>query len=279
MAVSMPTIKELFLDAVDCAHPGCEEPLVLRERGASTVVAEIAHIRSISTDGPRHDPDWFGDHDGVENLLLLCLKHHRQVDRHDSLYKTPELLTWKTGQVDRASGTGTALSDSEAGELVRLPREAAEPLAAVARLVAQLQRLVARTKREYEAVLEERETAIAAAPTMTLIGYADDSVTPDPTRDRVLSKALSPRQEQAFADSAAAVLEANHDGLMTAIGRVDDELRVLRMMSGGVGPVGAAIEVLSALFDTIDVDRFHTWADQVDVALSGLWSAARLDGR
>ena len=69
---TIPTIKALFGQARACAYPGCGAPLVFEDRGVTTTVAEIAHIRSASPGGPRHDPSYNGDLDGPENLLLLC---------------------------------------------------------------------------------------------------------------------------------------------------------------------------------------------------------------
>ena len=69
---SDPTIKTLFAEASGCAWPGCERALILWDRGANTVVVQIADIRSEKLHGPRHDPAFRGDLDGPDNLLLLC---------------------------------------------------------------------------------------------------------------------------------------------------------------------------------------------------------------
>ncbi len=98
---TLPTIKILFGEASACAYPGCVEPLVFHDRGQSTVVAEIAHIRSESSDGPRYDSTYTGDVNGSDNLLLLCGKHHRPIDRHEVLYSIAELEAGR-----RVSGKG-----------------------------------------------------------------------------------------------------------------------------------------------------------------------------
>ena len=94
---TLSTIKTLFGEA-RAPTRGCEEPLIFPDREKSTVVAEIAHIRSESPDGPRHDPNYNEDVNGPSNLLLLCGKHHRPVDRHEELYEIEELEAWKTAQ-------------------------------------------------------------------------------------------------------------------------------------------------------------------------------------
>jgi hypothetical protein len=94
----------LFARARQCAYPGCDERLILEHRGQLTVVAEIAHIRSESADGPRHDPAYPAELiNEEENLLLLCGTHHKPVDDHESLYPVDELLRWKREQTATAS--------------------------------------------------------------------------------------------------------------------------------------------------------------------------------
>lgn len=114
-------IKELFGSACRCAFPGCREKLVVEHRGVSTINVDIAHIRSSSRRGPRHDedypPEWL---DEARNLLLLCTKHHRLVDPPvdaASTYTVAELESWKRDQV--ADGIGDALPDSGTEEIFR----------------------------------------------------------------------------------------------------------------------------------------------------------------
>lgn len=99
--------------------PGMRGPLIFRDRGLATVIAEIAHIRSERPGGPRHDPTYTDDINGADNLLLLCGRHHRPVDRHESLYTIAELEIWKADQIAAADG-GTPISDSEARAYARL---------------------------------------------------------------------------------------------------------------------------------------------------------------
>ncbi|MBV6728576.1 HNH endonuclease [Nocardioides daeguensis] len=111
---SEQTIKILFGQARRCAYPGCNSPLIFddADRGVRTPVAEIAHIRSASPDGPRHDPDFPGDQLNREgNLLLLCGTHHRAVDQAHAVFPVEELLEWKQAQVAQAGGS--AISDAE----------------------------------------------------------------------------------------------------------------------------------------------------------------------
>ncbi|MCX2948801.1 hypothetical protein [Lentzea sp. NEAU-D7] len=114
---SLQTIKLLFGRSNRCAYPECSEQLVFSDRDLLTVAVQIAHIRSETPRGPRHDPDYEEDVDGEANLLLLCGKHHKHVDDHASAYSTEELLTWKQQQV--AQGTGIDLSDNELRQILQ----------------------------------------------------------------------------------------------------------------------------------------------------------------
>ncbi|MEU2131457.1 hypothetical protein [Streptomyces sp. NPDC018352] len=113
---SEKTIKLLFGSASRCAYPECAEPLVFKDRGRLTVVAQVAHIRSEKLNGPRHDPDY--DEallDSFENLLVLCGKHHLPVDQHESIYSVEELEDWKAIQTAQ---TGRILSVGEVPEII-----------------------------------------------------------------------------------------------------------------------------------------------------------------
>lgn len=64
-----------------------------------TTTVEIAHIRSEKSTGPRYEASYPKSKiNSFENLLLLCERHHKPVDRHSSTYSTTELLTWKSRQ-------------------------------------------------------------------------------------------------------------------------------------------------------------------------------------
>ena len=128
------TIKTLFGEARACAYPGCDEPLIFRDRGRTTVVAEIAHIRSEQPDGPRHDPEYTGDINGPENLLLLCGKHHRPVDRHEVVYTVADLETWKTAQ-QASAGSGTPVTEADIRSYARLSDDERKIIMDIARRV------------------------------------------------------------------------------------------------------------------------------------------------
>ncbi|MDI3409273.1 hypothetical protein [Streptomyces cavernicola] len=111
---SEKTIKLLFGSASRCAWPECPEPLVFKDRGRLTVVAQVAHIRSEQPNGPRHVPD-YEPVNGFENLLLLCGKHHPPVDQHESIYSVEELEEWKAAQTAQS---GRVLPEGELPEII-----------------------------------------------------------------------------------------------------------------------------------------------------------------
>jgi hypothetical protein len=111
------TIKILFGRATWCAYPRCHRRLIFEDRGNLTVVAQIAHIRSESPDGPRHDAQYPVELiNSEENLLLLCGIHHKPVDDHESAYTIEELIDWKTRQV--ASGPQREFSEQQLAQVM-----------------------------------------------------------------------------------------------------------------------------------------------------------------
>ncbi|MEU5001619.1 hypothetical protein [Streptomyces sp. NPDC021622] len=93
------TIKLLFGTATHCAYPECTTKLIFKDRELYTTTAQIAHIRSEKSNGPRYDSAYDKSKiNEFENLLLLCGEHHPPVDQHASVYTTAELLGWKEQQ-------------------------------------------------------------------------------------------------------------------------------------------------------------------------------------
>jgi hypothetical protein len=77
----LAAIKTLFaLSCNRCAFPGCD--LRLTDPSWSGVRADIAHIRGENRGSARYAPDMTPEErNGVDNLLLLCPNHHREIDR------------------------------------------------------------------------------------------------------------------------------------------------------------------------------------------------------
>jgi hypothetical protein len=75
------TIKTLFAHSCNrCAFPGCDQRLT--DRPWSGVRADIAHIRGEKPGAARYAPDMTdAERNGIDNLMLLCPNHHREIDR------------------------------------------------------------------------------------------------------------------------------------------------------------------------------------------------------
>jgi hypothetical protein len=81
-----------------------------------SINVEVAHIRAEKPGGPRFDAT-FTEVNSEPNLVLLCHKHHKWVDRHPDAYPTEELLTWKERQA--AQGRGGGLTTDQLDQVVK----------------------------------------------------------------------------------------------------------------------------------------------------------------
>lgn len=77
----LTTIKTLFAHCCNrCAFPGCDERLT--DPAWNGVKADIAHIRGEKPGAARYAPEMSDDERiAIENLVLLCPNHHREIDR------------------------------------------------------------------------------------------------------------------------------------------------------------------------------------------------------
>ncbi|MFI5591103.1 hypothetical protein ACIA5G_39050 [Amycolatopsis sp. NPDC051758] len=92
-----------------------------------TVTVEIAHIRSEKPRGPRHVPGYEPVHE-FENLLLLCLKHHKMVDDNPDVFPIELLEEWKEIQVGQ---TGTTLDEDVVAALLQQVSTLSETITAL----------------------------------------------------------------------------------------------------------------------------------------------------
>ncbi|WP_190813524.1 HNH endonuclease [Saccharopolyspora pogona] len=75
------TKRLLFGSATHGGFSSCPEPLIYQYDGLLKINVDVAHIRSGRDDGPRYVEGYDRVRE-LENLLLLCRKHHRLVDDH-----------------------------------------------------------------------------------------------------------------------------------------------------------------------------------------------------
>ncbi|MDP2633690.1 MULTISPECIES: HNH endonuclease signature motif containing protein [unclassified Pseudoalteromonas] len=86
---SLPTIKLLFSRSAGLCNI-CGQSVLEKD----VVIGDMAHVIAHSPDGPRGLRGQSGDN-SYENLILLCLKDHRIVDRKKDLYPAEMLLEKK----------------------------------------------------------------------------------------------------------------------------------------------------------------------------------------
>lgn len=87
-----------------CYWPGCPEAIVRIDDGRPVVNFEIAHIRAANHGGRRYDPAMTDEErNDFPNLVLLCMVHHKIVDKlRPEDFPRETLQGWKTAR--EASG-------------------------------------------------------------------------------------------------------------------------------------------------------------------------------
>lgn len=271
---TLPTIKTLFGEATACAYPGCTEPLIFRDRGVATVVTQVAHIRSERPGGPRHDPKFAGDVNGVDNLLLLCGRHHPPVDRHESIYSVEELEAWKRAQRASANG-GTAITDDEARQFVRLGDQERHALAEIARMG---ERVISAAERAHQAlsvVVAKREAARRKLQTTVGPVYSVDD---DGESRRIDDQIRLPRvDEERWRGEAVEALSEYRPAIEQSVSQLKEEAAVLRMM-GGLGLNAPISRLILAAKDVLanvgDESALGASATELTTAVSRLWASA-----
>src|SRR5689334_6175687 len=119
--ISLSVIKTLFASSSNvCAYTRCEEKLT--DPRWDTVNAEIAHISGERPTAPRWDGSMTdAERNGYENLILLCPKHHKLIDRLRPNDHSVEVLQEMKGRAEMHGGTGGGwASDDELTHYARL---------------------------------------------------------------------------------------------------------------------------------------------------------------
>ena len=75
-----------------CAYPQCTQSLIATSRNEERFFGQIAHIVSEKVNGPRYDPSFPKDQiDAEPNLLVMCERHHNEVDTFVTDWPTERL--------------------------------------------------------------------------------------------------------------------------------------------------------------------------------------------
>jgi hypothetical protein len=88
------TIKRLFaLSGNQCSFPGCTVQMVNPDNAANSC---ICHIEALNSDGPRYNPTLTPtERNSYNNLILLCHRHHDEIDRNPEEYTVAFLKEMK----------------------------------------------------------------------------------------------------------------------------------------------------------------------------------------
>lgn len=92
-----------------CAFPGCVHPLVDDD---NQFIAQVCHIEAAKEGGPRYNPSMTDeDRKSIKNLIVLCYRHHVNIDNDTDLYTVKCLQDMKHNHEVNFSGRPYVISD------------------------------------------------------------------------------------------------------------------------------------------------------------------------
>lgn len=94
LKVKESVLKRLFAMSGNlCAHPKCNRPLYA---GNGTGYVNVCHIAPAEANWFRHDPNLDDEAlRAIDNLILLCVIHHGEIDQEASQETTAVIKQWK----------------------------------------------------------------------------------------------------------------------------------------------------------------------------------------
>lgn len=94
-----------------CAYPDCTNP-IFEDDGQLT--GECCHIKAYSPGGPRYDASQTDEErNGVDNLMLMCSRHHAIVDKNEEKYMVEVLQDYKHQHEERYSAETLRLTEEQ----------------------------------------------------------------------------------------------------------------------------------------------------------------------
>lgn len=94
-----------------CAFPGCCAP-IFEDDGQLT--GECCHIKAFSPGGPRYDASQTDEErNGVDNLMLMCSRHHAIVDKNVDRYTVEVLQEYKQMHEEKYSAETLRLTEEQ----------------------------------------------------------------------------------------------------------------------------------------------------------------------
>ncbi len=94
-----------------CAYPDCSNP-IFEDDGQLT--GECCHIKAFSPGGPRYDASQTDEErNGVDNLMLMCSRHHAIVDKNVDRYPVEMLQEYKQMHEEKYSAETLRLTEEQ----------------------------------------------------------------------------------------------------------------------------------------------------------------------
>lgn len=94
-----------------CAYPDCTNP-IFEDDGQLT--GECCHIKAFSLGGPRYDASQTDEErNGVDNLMLMCSRHHAIVDKNVDRYTVEVLQEYKQMHEEKYSAETLRLTEEQ----------------------------------------------------------------------------------------------------------------------------------------------------------------------
>ncbi|MDX2147927.1 MAG: HNH endonuclease signature motif containing protein [Planctomycetota bacterium] len=127
LAISPRDLRLLFQQSGNhCAFPGCTQRLTCPATDADQPVAlsEVAHIVASSPDGPRgNHPLPHDERDRYDNLILLCERHHTEIDTQVATYPVERLRQMKFDHESLIAESTRRAVHARAGDQPVVPNE------------------------------------------------------------------------------------------------------------------------------------------------------------
>lgn len=101
-----------------CAFPGCVHPLVEDD---DKFIAQVCHIEAAEEGGPRYNPSMTDEgRKSTKNLIVLCYRHHINIDNDMDLYTVKCLQDMKHNHESKFADQSFLISDQVIDEISRI---------------------------------------------------------------------------------------------------------------------------------------------------------------
>ena len=93
-----------------CAFTGCSE--ILTDYDTQTVLGERCHIKGEKNGSARYDRTQTDEErDSLENLIMMCCKHHKIIDARPDIFTVEELTEMKRKHEESTDVSPASITD------------------------------------------------------------------------------------------------------------------------------------------------------------------------